>query len=197
MLDTQELGVLSRTLLHALRHAPDQYYLEIDADGWTSIDHLVLALRYARPEWSPLEVQDLRRIEGQAADRRFEIRGGRIRALYGHSVANVNPSENGKPPATLYHGTTADTLILIRANGIRPMGRRFVHWTANLRYALEVAAAKGGQSALLGITTNGATARGVIFRQANDHVWLTDAIAPQFLTILRSQPNGRGPSGAA
>ena len=197
MLDTQELGVLTRTLLHALRYAPEQYYLEIDVDGWTSTDHLVLALRYARPEWSALEVKDLRRIEGHGSDRRFEIRGGRIRALYGHSVAKVNIPENGRPPATLYHGTTAEALILIRTDGIRPMGRRFVHWTANLRYALEVAAAKGDQPVLLGIATNGAQARGVIFRQANGHVWLTEAIAPQLLTILHSQPNGRAPLGAA
>jgi putative RNA 2'-phosphotransferase len=197
MLDTQDLGGLTRTLLHALRHAPEQYCLEIDADGWTSTDHVVLALRYARPEWSALEVRDLRRIEGRGADRRFEIRGGRIRALYGHSVAKVKPPENGRPPATLYHGTTAEALILIRTDGIRPMGRRFVHWTANLRYALKVAAAKGDQPVLLGIATSSAQAHGVIFRQANDHVWLTEAIAPQLLTILHSQPNGRGPLGVA
>lgn len=58
-LDKQDLGALSRTLLHALRHAPEKYFLELDDDGWVNLDLLLLALQYERPEWSSIRVNDL------------------------------------------------------------------------------------------------------------------------------------------
>jgi len=53
-LENHDQVAFSRTLLHALRHAPEQYFLELGSGGWVSLDHVALALRYARAGWSDL-----------------------------------------------------------------------------------------------------------------------------------------------
>lgn len=42
---------LSRVVTHALRHAPEQYGIVLDAEGWTDLDTLVQALR-RMPQWA-------------------------------------------------------------------------------------------------------------------------------------------------
>jgi putative RNA 2'-phosphotransferase len=42
---------LSRTVSHALRHAPEQYNIELDEEGWTSTESLLENLKLIRPEW--------------------------------------------------------------------------------------------------------------------------------------------------
>ena len=41
----QDQSALARTLFHALRHAPEHYFLELDAEGWTVANNVLLALR--------------------------------------------------------------------------------------------------------------------------------------------------------
>ena len=49
MLDPSEYTRLSRTIAHALRHAPEQYGIALDAEGWTGLDVLLDVLRQKRP----------------------------------------------------------------------------------------------------------------------------------------------------
>ena len=67
---------LLRTLSYALRHSPREFFLEVDADGWADLDCVVLAMRYARPAWTQLSVEDIRRLAGPSDSARFEIAGG-------------------------------------------------------------------------------------------------------------------------
>ncbi|MBI3468413.1 MAG: RNA 2'-phosphotransferase, partial [Planctomycetes bacterium] len=71
---------------HALRHAPEKYFLIMDSRGAVDLECFLLAIRYHRPEWASLTVEDIHRISGSGWNTRFEISGTRIRALYGHSV---------------------------------------------------------------------------------------------------------------
>lgn len=51
---------LSRTLAHALRHAPWLYELEVDGEGWAPLEQLLRALRRKRATWRDLDRRDLR-----------------------------------------------------------------------------------------------------------------------------------------
>ena len=82
-------GGETRRRVHALRHAPYLYELELDDEGWVSVAALLTALRNDREEWLNITTGDLVAITEQLDKRRFEIRGGKIRALYGHSVLAV------------------------------------------------------------------------------------------------------------
>jgi putative RNA 2'-phosphotransferase len=50
-----DLTRLSKTLAHALRHAPWLYELELDDAGWTPVAALLQALRQQRPAWCTLD----------------------------------------------------------------------------------------------------------------------------------------------
>jgi putative RNA 2'-phosphotransferase len=77
---------VSKVLSHALRHAPWLYELELDDEGWASLDAVLAALRAEHESWQGLLRADLERVVAGGAKRRHEIAGDRIRALYGHSL---------------------------------------------------------------------------------------------------------------
>jgi putative RNA 2'-phosphotransferase len=174
---------LSKTVSHALRHAPWQYKLELDDAGWVPIVALLNALRDTRPEWRTLTTDDLSAVLAQSDKCRFEMAEGRIRALYGHSVPQRLAKTTAIPPATLYHGTSARALAAIRAEGLRPMGRQYVHLSMDPAMAQQVAGRKPGPSVILQIRAADAQKAGVVFYRGNDQVWLADAVPPGFISV--------------
>lgn len=76
---------LSRTVSHALRHEPCLYELELDDAGRVDVHVLVEALRQER-RWSTLTADDVAAMVATSSKQRHEIRDGRIRAMYGHSL---------------------------------------------------------------------------------------------------------------
>ena len=171
---------LVRTLTFALRHNPWHFGLELDAQGWTMLDELVIAIRFNRYDWALVdEIVLMTAIEGMD---RFEVRDGRIRATYGHSIELGELPPAASPPHLLFHGTTQEALPAIRRDGLKPMGRRFVHLTSNRDYALLVASAKQGHAVVL-VHAAVANDSGQVFRRANKHVWLTDRVDASFLVI--------------
>ncbi len=93
---------LSKEISYALRHAPHEYGLILDDQGWISVDQLISALnghgRFAC-------VEDIEKMIQISEKKRHEICDGKIRALYGHSVDKKIIKEPMKPPDILYHGT--------------------------------------------------------------------------------------------
>lgn len=157
------------------------YELEVDGEGWAPLDQLVSALRRHRTEWSDLDRSDLEEMIRRSEKRRYEIRGGRVRALYGHSLPGRLEKEPAEPPAALYHGTDPGALPSIRSRGLRPMGRQYVHHSADRDTALEVGRRKAADPAILVVDAPGAREAGVTFYAGNEKVWLSDPVPPVFL----------------
>ena len=80
------LKQLSKTVSHALRHEPWIYELELDEEGFVPIDLLLNSLHQEKAEWSELNESDLAKMIFYSDKKRHEIRHGKIRALYGHSL---------------------------------------------------------------------------------------------------------------
>lgn len=169
---------LVSTLAFALRHDPARFGLDLDDEGWTNLEDLVIAIRFDRYDWALVDEEAIRTAIGGMD--RFQIRDARIRATYGHSIELGKLPPVAVPPQVLFHGTTNEALPAIRREGLRPIGRRFVHLTSDHEYALQVANAKQGQAVVL-VRAAEAHATGQIFRRANDHVWLTDQVEASFL----------------
>jgi putative RNA 2'-phosphotransferase len=98
---SERLVVLSKAVSHALRHEPWRYELEIDHAGWADLDALVAGLA-REPRWHRLTRADLLEMVGRSRRRRHEIEGGRIRALYGHSLPGRIEKRLGVPPDPLF-----------------------------------------------------------------------------------------------
>ena len=133
-----DLGSVSRTISHALRHKPWLYELELDDSGWVETEALLSALRQERAGWSDLTEADLARMIAHSGKKRHELRDGRVRALYGHSTPQRLAKELAAPRQTLYHGTSHEAALLIQANGLRPMGRQYVHLSVDAGMAEQV-----------------------------------------------------------
>lgn len=172
---------LSKTVSHALRHAPWLYELELDEDGWVDAEALLAALRAESPAWRSLKEQDLSEMIRTSPKQRYEMVSGRIRALYGHSLPGRLHKEPAVPPARLFHGTSPAALPAIRLHGLLPMGRQYVHLSADRETAHAVGRRKSPDPIVLLIPAREAEDAGVLFYRGNEKVWLADRIPPEFI----------------
>lgn len=175
------INILSKTISHALRHEPWLYELELDDQGWVFTELLLAALREERAEWSNLTEADLVQMIATSDKQRHEICNRRIRALYGHSLPGKLLKQVAEPPEVLYHGTTSGAIDTIKDQGLKPMGRQYVHLSSDADIARQVGRRKARDPAILVIQSYVAFQKGVRFYYGNDHVWLADAILPKFI----------------
>lgn len=174
-------GAISRVVSHALRHEPWLYELELDDEGWVSIEELLSALRAERTEWSALKESDIAEMISHSDKRRHELRDGKVRALYGHSVPGRLLGQLAKPPTILYHGTSPGTAERVKADGLRPMTRQYVHLSTDKDTATQVGYRKSKAPVLLEVSATRAHKAGVAFYRGNDQVWLADFIPCEFI----------------
>lgn len=172
---------LSKTISHALRHAPWVYELELDDEGWTPLDALLSALGERRDVWDGLTVPDIAAMIAASDKQRFEIDGGRIRAMYGHSLDGKLHRTAAAPPEILLHGTSPKAAGLILQSGLKPMGRQYVHLSADRETAVLVGRRKSHDPVILEILSAAAAAAGHAFYLGNQNVWLADTVAPEFI----------------
>ncbi|WPG37226.1 RNA 2'-phosphotransferase [Variovorax sp. EBFNA2] len=176
----------SKFIAYVLRHAPESVGLRLDAEGWAGIDDLVAGAVAAGRDLTRSEVV---RAVDSGAKKRYELSGDglRIRALQGHSTSQVSRSfEAVTPPALLFHGTATRFLAAIRAQGLLPGTRQHVHLSADEATAVQVGQ-RHGKAVVLRVDAGRMHALGHAFHRAENGVWLTARVAPEFL----SEP-GRG-----
>lgn len=162
-----------------LRHQPLAAGLALDAAGWTEIEALVRGA----PARLNLSAERIARIVAENDKQRFQISedGKRVRAVQGHSIDVDLPLEPITPPEVLFHGTATRFLEAILAEGLKLMKRRYVHLSADRETARKVGA-RHGMPVILRIAAAEAHADGLVFRRAENGVWLTDPLAPRYLT---------------
>jgi putative RNA 2'-phosphotransferase len=170
---------LSKFLSFVLRHRPDAIGLALDPQGWVSIDELIQKSNAAR---TPFSRDDLLHVVETSDKRRFSISadGLRIRATQGHSVSvelGLSPQE---PPPLLYHGTAKHFIDSILREGLKPQARRQVHLSVDEATARRVGQ-RHGEPAVFKIEALSMHARGFKFYLADNGVWLTDQVPPEFL----------------
>lgn len=173
---------LSKRLSYVLRHDPASVGLELDDAGWVPVDDLLDGLA---ADGVHVDAERLERLVARGPKRRFELddTGQHIRARYGHSV-DVDPSHAPvTPPDVLYHGTHPAALERILAEGLRPMGRRQVHLSADVGTARQVGSRRGSPIVLV-VDARSMHAAGQTFVQATQGVWLVDRVPAEFVTVL-------------
>jgi putative RNA 2'-phosphotransferase len=183
MVDRRRLGKLSKFLALILRHQPERFALELDGEGWASLPE-VMEIVQGLPNFRWATRADVMAVvEGEAGDgkRRFQVEGGRIRAQYGHSIAQPIHYEPCVPPSLLYHGTSPRALASIRREGIRPMERQYVHLSPDRDTAVRVGARHDERSVVLTVRAAEAHAAGIEFYQADEAVYLAGSIPAEFV----------------
>lgn len=181
MASERRLRQLSKTISYILRHAPWEYELELDDDGWVSIEELLAALRLDKKEWSDLSETDLMELTRDSSKQRHDIKDGKIRALYGHSTPDKLIKIPAEPPEFLYHGTLPETAAVILKEGLKPMNRQYVHLSIDVAMAKQVGNRKSGKPDILVVRANEAYRKGAVFYKGNEHVWLADYVPSIFI----------------
>ncbi|ESP88960.1 RNA 2'-phosphotransferase [Candidatus Halobonum tyrrellensis] len=172
---------LSKFVSGALRHFPDDAGLSLDDRGWTAYDALADAVA-ARYDWATRERLDA--VVATDPKGRFERRGDRVRAAYGHSVDVDLEPESGDAselPATLYHGTAPRNLDAIREEGLRPMGRQRVHLSATRATAREVGRRHAADPAVLVVDAAALLADGFAVDRRGEATYTVGRVPPAYV----------------
>jgi putative RNA 2'-phosphotransferase len=187
MIDKRRLQKISKAMAHALRHAPEQYGITLDEQGWTDVESLLAGLPRRRPYLGPVTKADLDMVLARPGKRRYEMANGRIRALYGHSVPARIEKETAVPPEFLYHGTTEQAAKLIAVQGLKSMQRQYVHLSIDVETAVTVGRRRTKKPVILVVAAQKAHEAGIHFYPSQDEVWLADPIPPHFITQLEQE----------
>ena len=113
----------------------------------------------------------------------FSADGSQIRARQGHSVEVDLGYVSTRPPAVLYHGTATRNLDSIFADGLQKGRRHHVHLSTNKETMIQVAM-RHGKPVLLAIDAARMSEAGCEFFVTGNDVWLTDHVAPEYLSVV-------------
>jgi putative RNA 2'-phosphotransferase len=169
----------SRFLSLVLRHDPAVIGLQLDPQGWASVDDLLAALKDHR---KPLTLSELKSIVSGNNKRRFHFSedGTRIRAAQGHSIEVDLQFNEQTPPDLLFHGTATRFMNLIEREGINKMSRQHVHLSADIRTA-HSSGRRHEKSVILEVAAALMQTHGFKFFLSQNGVWLTESVPPDYL----------------
>lgn len=173
----------SKTIARLLRHRPGAADLTLDAQGWCSVESLLLGLarvgtRITRDELEVIVRTSDKQRFAISADGRF------IRANQGHSVTVTLRLCERTPPAVLYHGTSASSLPDIEKHGLLPMKRHDVHLSTDIETAKAVGRRRTGVGVVLEVDAYRMHRDGGRFCISENSVWLAPVVPWRYLRQL-------------
>lgn len=170
---------LSKFLSLILRHDPQAIGLTLDAQGWADVDEFIAKAGAHGRLYSRTLIEAIVRDNDK---QRFKLStdGRRIRASQGHSIDIDLALLPLQPPASLYHGTATRFADSIRKTGLDKRSRQHVHLSLDRDTAIKVGG-RHGAPLVLHVRAAEMHARGFAFYRADNGVWLTDAVAPEFI----------------
>ncbi|MEO1403580.1 MAG: RNA 2'-phosphotransferase [Cyanobacteria bacterium J06635_1] len=179
---SKEIVKFSKFLSYVLRHRPDKIDIQLDCQGWVDVDTL---LQQANVHGYALTEPLLEEIVTTNNKQRFSfsLDGQRIRANQGHSVSVDLGLLPQTPPEIFYHGTALRFLESILDSGLRPGSRHHVHLSRDVETAFKVGQ-RHGKPVVLQVAAQQMHTDGHLFFCADNGVWLTERVAPQYLIRL-------------
>ena len=174
--------LISKFLSGLLRHFPQSFGIQVDKDGWADLNEVskVIANRYGVGR----DVIDL--IVKFDPKGRFDVRDGKIRARYGHTI-DVETDWGQIPvsriPPKLYHGTSPENLQSILERGLLPMKRKEVHLSESIEEALEVGKRYSRTPIILEIDTGKLVKAGIPVRKKG-RVYTVPHVPPELIRVL-------------
>ena len=180
-LNKKQMVRTSKFLSLVLRHQPDAAGITVDAHGWAEVGAL---LRGMTDAGVPCDLQALREIVRTDEKQRYTFNedGTKIRASQGHSFPVDLGLTQTDPPQYLWHGTATRFLADIMQEGLKPMSRQYVHLSPDAETAYRVGI-RHGKPVILQVDALRMVQDGMKYYRAENGVWLTDAVPPQYLQI--------------
>lgn len=169
----------SKFLSFVLRHRPQSIGLNLDKQGWTTVQEL---LDKTNASGNSLTLDELQHIIATNDKKRFVLSedGLRIRAAQGHTIEVDLQLKVKTPPPVLYHGTVGKFVSSIRKQGLLPGNRHDVHLSGD-RETATLVAQRRGKAVILVIETYPLLRDGYKFRQSDNGVWLVPDVPAKYI----------------
>lgn len=165
-----------------LRHNPGAIGIKLDQHGWADVQELIAGMGKAG---SQINMEILEEIVHTDKKGRYSFNNDKtqIRANQGHSI-NVDVELLEKePPEVLYHGTAGRFLPGIRKEGLKPMGRLYVHLSSDAKTA-EIVGKRHGKPVILKVHSGEMYRNGIKFYLSENNVWLVKSVESKYLEEL-------------
>lgn len=170
----------SKFLSYVLRHHPEIISLNLDENGWASVDELILK---STNDSQGFTFEELDEIVETNDKKRFIFNEDktRIRANQGHSIGVDLALIPQQPPEFLYHGTAQSNIESILEKGIEKRNRQHVHLSQDKETATKVGM-RHGKPIMLIVNTKKMSEDGIAFYLSENNVWLTDFVDSKYIS---------------
>ena len=173
---------ISKFMSLVLRHSPEKFGLNLDAKGFVP---LVELFKILKKKFTEIEFKDVLEIVDSLSKERFEIKGDKIRARYGHSLKVDLDLKPCQPPEFLYHGTSPRSGERIKREGLKPMKRDHVHLSKTVNDAIKVGKRKSKNPLVFKILARRAQMEGIQFYDRGSVV-IVKYLPPNFLEAMKT-----------
>ncbi len=177
---------ITRALAFMLRHQPEEFDLELDRFGWGELEEVVYALQ--ERTGTSVEEEDVEEAIASSDRPRYEIKDGKIRALYGHSI-QIDPGEATEPPDELFIGVGSRDASRAEDSGLRSGRRAFLHLARTEEEARESGRRIARDYAVVTVFAGEAFDEGTEFYDRGA-LFLADEIPGEFLEVGEIQHDG-------
>jgi putative RNA 2'-phosphotransferase len=179
MIREKQLTHISKFLSLVLRHQPETIGIELDQNGWTDVDLLIMKSNNYGVKF---DIETLKHIVETNSKKRFAFNEGfdSIRASQGHSIDIELGYTNQKPPKILYHGTGEKSVQSIFDTGLEKRNRQHVHLSSDIETAIKVGQRHGKPFVFIVLSEQMYNDNFEFFLSDNG-VWLTDNVPTKYL----------------
>ena len=174
----KKVKTAGRKLTYILRHNPTEFDITLEKlGGWAKVNDVLNALKISMGELESIVEEDNK---GRFL---FNTDKTKIKAVQGHSIEVILDLIPIKPPETLYHGTVEKYFKWIEREGLKSMGRNFVHLSEDLETANIVARRRDTKPVILKVFSEKMFDDGYDFYQAENGVWLVEKVPPEYFVV--------------
>lgn len=179
----ERLDKLSKFISLVLRHKPQAAHIALDEHGWADVKELLNGINDTGRK---IDMAVLEEIVATDNKQRYSFNQDKtlIRANQGHSVSVDVELKEQEPPGILYHGTAARFVGNIRNEGLKPMGRLYVHLSKDVETALKVGK-RHGEPVVLKVHSGEMHRDGYKFYLSENGVWLTKRVNVEYFEMLK------------
>jgi putative RNA 2'-phosphotransferase len=179
-MDDKERTKISRYMSLVLRHAPEKAGITLDKNGWADVKKLISGINKMRH--TNVTLEDIKEVVETNDKQRYKFNDDytKIRANQGHSVSVDIEMAEKEPPEVLYHGTAYRFINSIKAEGLKPKSRLYVHLSADTETAVNVGK-RHGSPVVLTIDTAKMHEDGYKFYLSENGVWQTLAVPAEYI----------------
>lgn len=180
VLEEERSERLGRLVAGALRHFPDDLGLVMDPRGWVDLDALSEAIG-TRYRWANKRLV-IALVQSDPKER-YEIREGKIRAKYGHSVG-VSLDYPKNRLASLYYGANEEEADRILEVGLKAATQRYVHLSTTPEKAWHVGTFRTNSPRVIRVDAQAAQRAGVKMMEVSENIVISENVPPEHLRLV-------------